>query len=293
MYDCTVRLAFSTKVVTLVLACVSCGRPPAPPTRVKTETEPTHERSGVVDAAVASTDSRGDAASPAPVESVADLVGRWNSAHDRHDANALAQLYAPTVNFYDSDLPNAEVVKRKRDALAAASDYTQTLSEVEASPVDANGGVFVRFKKATTSRGHAKSYFGFLYVIGGRIVAEGDRDPLGAEVTTRYIYCYDTPSGLKINDVRVGVFKVSALEALLAIQHSKAFADFNAQNHAALTLNLRDCAHGCAPGDFGACKDGDIVDFFFVGFLGNRPVAACTVQPITKLVSCVPVAARP
>ena len=74
-------------------------------------------------------------------------------------ALALAQLYAPTVHFYDSDLPNAEAVKRKREALAAAPDYKQTLSEIEPAAVDANGGVFVRFEKSTTSRGHAKCRF--------------------------------------------------------------------------------------------------------------------------------------
>lgn len=280
MYDCGVRSTLSA----LVFACVACSRGSAP-TAKAAESTPAE-----VDAAVAAI----DAGSAAPLESVDELVARWNAAHDRHDADALARLYAASVDFYDAELANAEVVKRKRDALTAAPDYTQKLSEIESAPVDGNGGVFVRFKKTTTSHGRAKSYFGFLYVIGGRIVAEGDRDPVGTEISTRYVYCYDSPSGLKINDVRVGVFKVSALEALLAIEHSKAFADLKAGTRGALTLaGPPGCAHGCSPGDFGTCNEGDIIAFTFMASVGNTNVAGFTVHPITKVVTRVPLPTSP
>ena len=96
---------------------------------------------------------------------------RWNDAH-RHDSGALAGLYAPTVRFYDTELPNADAVKRKHDALAAPPDYAQSLSAVERAPDDDNGGAFIRFKKTTTSKGQSNSLLGYLYVIGGHIVAE-------------------------------------------------------------------------------------------------------------------------
>ncbi len=228
-------------------------------------------------------------AAPAPAaDPVADAVTRWNDAHNRHDADALAAVYAPTVDFYGADLSNAEAVKRKRDALAAAPDYAQSVTEMSLAPVDENGGVFARFKKTTTSAARSKSFFGYLYVIGGRVVAEGDRDPKGEEIATRYTYCYGMKDdALEPNDVRVGVFEVSALEAVLAVRHSRAFAELRSGSRSPTRLLVRDCAHGCAPGDFGTCKEGDVIDFLVVAQAGQTEIAAFTVHPITKKVSRV------
>jgi hypothetical protein len=226
-----------------------------------------------------------DASSPAaPRDPVADVVARWNDAHNRHDADALAALYAPTVSFYGADLGSAACVERKRAALAAARDYEQTLSALETSAPDGNDGVFVRFEKTTRSGGRAKTFAGYLYVVGGRIVAEGDRNPDG--FGTRYTYCYGAgANGPDPNDARVGVFKVSALEAVVAVRWSKAFADLQAKSRARLEVSIRDCAHSCAPGDFGSCKDGDIVPYYVIVGVGQDDRAAFGVDPVTKKIS--------
>jgi hypothetical protein len=228
-------------------------------------------------------------ASPIVAIDPMNIVTRWNDAHNHHDADALAALYAPTMSFYDVDLSNGDAVKRKRDALAVASDYTQSLSDIAPAPTDENNGVFVRFKKTTTHKGGSKSFPGYLYVIGGHIVAEGDRDP--DAWGTRYTYCYGAGDhGPAPNDVRPGVFTVSALEAVLAVRFSKAFADLQSKSRARIELEVRDCAHGCAPGDFGTCKEGDVVDFFVVATIGQDEVAAFAINPTTKSITVTKVA---
>jgi hypothetical protein len=213
-------------------------------------------------------------------DDAADVVTRWNAAQNRHDAGALAALYATNVTFYGADLTNAECVERKRVALAAAPDYAQTLSDLELAGADQNDGVFVRFTKTTATQGRSKSFFGYVYVIGGHIVAEGDRNPEASEIATRYTYCYG--AGQEPNDLRVGIFKVSSLEAVLTVRYSKAFAEEQAASSTALRPSIRDCAHGCAPGDFGTCKEGDVVPFFVVASIGNKDLAGFGLDPLTK-----------
>jgi hypothetical protein len=267
----------------MVFVLAACSREPVRSTTARFSESPRE------DAALGGTVP--DASPAVVVDPITDVVTRWNEAHNHHDADALAALYAPTVSFYEADISNSDAVKRKRGALAAAPDYTQSLSEIEPSQVDENGGVFVRFKKTTASKGSSKAFPGYLYVMGGHIVAEGDRDPEGWG--TRYTYCYGPgDSGPKANDTRVGVFKVSAVESLLAVRYSKLFADLQASSRGRIGLEIRDCAHGCAPGDFGTCKGDDIVDYFVVANVDERTIAGFGINPITKAIKRVKVSSE-
>jgi hypothetical protein len=266
----------------LAVLCASCSHSTAPTLAGTNHPEPDR---GVLPSMDARDASRG----APPVDSGAALVEHWNDAHNRHDANALTALYAPTVGFYGLELSGAACVDRKRAALAGAPDYQQVISDVELAPVDANNGTFVRLTKKTTSKGASKSFTGFLYVIDSRIVAEGDRvvDALG----TRYTYCYapSESTGPAPNDVRPGQAKVSGLEAMLVVRHSKGFAALAGHP----TLELRDCAHGCAPGDFGTCRPDTWVPFFVVALDGaGHEIVAFTIDPITKTISRVEVPRR-
>jgi hypothetical protein len=102
------------------------------------------------------------AAPPAP-ESV---LGKWNAAHNAHDANALRDVYAPTVVFYGASLSNDECVRRKQAAFAASPDYGQSIRDTK---VD---GSTVRFVKTSTTKGKSTDYPSALVVRDGHIVEE-------------------------------------------------------------------------------------------------------------------------
>jgi hypothetical protein len=216
----------------------------------------------------------------APHAGPSDVLEQWNEAHDRHDSAALAAIYAPIVEFYGAELSGADCVKRKEAAIAAAPDYRQSVADVERAPIDGNGGTFIRFTKKTTSNGSSKSYPSYVYAIDGKIVSEGDR-VVESHHTTRYTYCY-TPEP---NDIRPGTIKVSGVEAVIALQHSKAFADAVGKRRGRFTIELRDCARGCAPGDVGTCKPNDLVPFFAVVMNGSDQLAAFVIDPVTKAIA--------
>lgn len=264
----------------LTLLVLACSPAAAPESAAPVAPRATDATDGGADAAADAT-AEVVAAPPDAGVPVAAIVERWNAAHDAHDADALAALYAPTLLFYDTELAGADAVTRKRAALAAAPDYRQTLSDVTFATVDGNGGTFVRFTKTTMTKGARKSFPGYLYVIEGRILAEGDR-VVTSDVGTYHTYCYGGPSGTP-NDVRAGSIATSGLEAMLAVRFSKAFLALASPRP---KLELRDCAHGCRPDDGPACKSDGLAPFFFGAVdARGRDVAAFAFDPDRKTVS--------
>lgn len=205
------------------------------------------------------TDASAPTSAPEAGVTTAALVERWNSDHSPRSVEELAAIYAPSILFYDVELSGSDAVARKRTALTKTPDYHQSLRDVEVSPIDANGGTFVRFTKATTSNGVTKSFPGYLYVLDGRVAAEGDR-VVDAEPGTYGTYCYGGPPSAPPNDVRAGEIPMSGLEAKIIARFSKAFATLSRP----AKLELRDCAHGCRPIDGTTCKGDEITPFQFV-----------------------------
>jgi len=76
------------------------------------------------------------------------VLEAWNAALNSHDVDALGPLYAARVDFYGTSLTRAQVVARKRKALAASPKFEQHLSEItiEASP---DGSMVARFVKTS------------------------------------------------------------------------------------------------------------------------------------------------
>lgn len=74
------------------------------------------------------------AATPPPLERASAVVDAWNAALNRHDADALAAVYAPEVNFYGQRTPRASIVATKRKALAATPTFVQKLDSVRIVP---------------------------------------------------------------------------------------------------------------------------------------------------------------
>ena len=102
--------------------------------------------------------------------SPADVVQRWNAAHNDHDASSLRALYAPTVSFYGVTLTNDECVRRKQAAFVASPDYAQTIRDMK---IDVSGDrTTVRFVKTSTSKGKSTDYPSALVLRGGLVVEE-------------------------------------------------------------------------------------------------------------------------
>jgi hypothetical protein len=116
-----------------------------------------------------------DAAAADPTEAVRATLGRWNDAHNAHDANALAGLYAAHVSFYGTELTNARCVSTKRAAFKAQSDYAQTVRDIDVKP-GGEGATIVRFVKTSTSHGKSTDYPSYLILQQDLHIAEESDD---------------------------------------------------------------------------------------------------------------------
>jgi hypothetical protein len=76
------------------------------------------------------------------------MLNAWNAALNAHDADALAQLYAPNLSFYGRDATRAQVVAEKRAAFARAPTFRQVLSAIQIVPTP-NGGASAAFDKSS------------------------------------------------------------------------------------------------------------------------------------------------
>lgn len=86
------------------------------------------------------------AAKLAPLERAGAVVRAWDAALNRHDAAALAALYAPSVSFYGQTLPREKLVESKKKALGASPDFEQSLSNLNLAS-EADGSVSATFTK--------------------------------------------------------------------------------------------------------------------------------------------------
>ena len=168
------------------------------------------------------------------------VLERWNGAHNAHDLETLASLYAPKVLFYGTELTKAACVEKKRRALAGAPDYTQAIRNVTFEPAE-KGKTFVRFVKTSTTQGKSIPYPAIVVIdASGAIVEESDDLPED--------WCIDKKiPGLTLdaqgNDRVVAPFRMSANEAL-----KKAFLSKHVQGLRDFGGDMRNltCARRCA-----------------------------------------------
>jgi hypothetical protein len=117
-------------------------------------------------------------ATPEPITSVVTpseqpVIDAWNDAHKQRGAFAFEAVYAPRVRFYGTELSAANAAKRKAAALAATTDYQQTIGKVEYL---ADGhDTWARFVKSTTAKGKKNDYAMLLIIDATHhITEEGD-----------------------------------------------------------------------------------------------------------------------
>jgi len=186
----------------------------------------TREDAGATTAPAASTAAAAaTAASPAVQRarkppSPREVVDAWNAAHVKHDAKALASIYAPQVDFYGKALTGAQCVAAKKAAFAKSPDYTQSVRDV----VVGEDGV-VTFTKTSTIAGVSKDYPAVLVVEDGLVAAETDKVTqanLAAQAAKRAKWC-ETDGGP--NDTIVSPYRISAHEAQERARLSKYFTD--------------------------------------------------------------------
>jgi len=145
------------------------------------------------------------------------VIERWNRAHNEHDIDTLASLYAPMVLFYDKSLSNADCANKKRVAFAKAPDYAQSTRDAKLEPAEA-GRTFVRLVKTSTTKGTSKDHSAILIIdASGRIVEESDDLPDD--------WCFgkdDVPSLQAAgNDRVVAPFRMSSNDAMSKARRSK------------------------------------------------------------------------
>jgi ketosteroid isomerase-like protein len=148
--------------------CCGCKQSPVQPAQTGTTTVETAD-------VVVSPLAVGDAAMPevAP-EAVTSLVTRWNEAHVKHDATALAALYAEVVYFFGKTLPRTECSRLKSEAFAKAADYTQVANDVTVT--ERGDRWVVSLTKSWTASGRTTETPTVLYLDKhDRITAEMDR----------------------------------------------------------------------------------------------------------------------
>ena len=87
---------------------------------------------------------------------------QWNQAHNAHDVNDLASLYAPEVLFYGTELTKAACVEKKRRAFAATPDYTQSIRDATFE-AGTNDRTFVRLVKTSTTQRSPRAFLHFLW----------------------------------------------------------------------------------------------------------------------------------
>ena len=149
---------------------------------------------------------------PTPLE----VVNAWNDAHTKHDAKALASLYAPNVTFYGRALTSAQCVAAKKAAFARSPDYAQSTGDV----VVAEAGV-VTFTKTSISGGKSTDYPAVLVVTNGLVSAETDK------VTEANLVAQTAEKGkwCEKGDAIIPPYRISANEAQERVRRSKYFLE--------------------------------------------------------------------
>jgi hypothetical protein len=168
------------------------------------------------------------------------VVEQWNQAHNAHDVNDLASLYAPTVLFYGTELTKTACVEKKRRAFAATPDYTQSIRDATFE-AGTNDRTFVRLVKTSTTQGKSSTYPAIVVIdASGAIVEENDDLPED--------WCFDrTKQGRSLqaegNERVVAPFRMSASEAMSKARFSK-----HVQGLPELVGDMRNltCARRCA-----------------------------------------------
>jgi hypothetical protein len=168
------------------------------------------------------------------------VVERWNRAHNAHDFQDLASLYAPTVLFYGTELTKAACVEKKRRAFAATPGYVQSIRDATFE-AGKNDRTFVRLVKTSTPQGKSSTYPAILVIdASGAIVEENDDLPED--------WCFDrNKQGLSLqaegNERVVAPFRMSASEAMSKTRFSK-----HVQGLPELVGDMRNltCARRCA-----------------------------------------------
>lgn len=169
---------------------------------------------------------------PTPLE----VVNAWNDAHTKHDAKALASLYAPNVTFYGRTLTNAQCVAAKKAAFAKSPDYAQSIRDV----VVAEAGV-VTFTKTSTSGGKSTDYPAVLVVTNGLVSAETDK------VTEANLVAQTAEKGkwCEKGDAIIAPYRISANEAQERVRRSKYFLETQSWNNPRLGADEVVCPTKC------------------------------------------------
>jgi ketosteroid isomerase-like protein len=148
------------------------------------------------------------------------VIERWNSAHNAHDVDALASLYAPTVSFYGTSVSNAECANKKRLAFTATPDYTQSTRDAKLEPAEA-GRTFVRLVKTSKTKGKSKDYAAILIIdASNKIVEESD------DLSEGWCFGKDELQATG-NDRVVAPFRMSSNDAMMKARSSKYFASLS------------------------------------------------------------------
>lgn len=155
---------------------------------------------------------------PRKVSTPLEVVNAWNEAHTKHDAKALASLYAPHVAFYGRTLTSAQCVAAKKRAFAKSPDYAQSIRDVVAT----EAGV-VTFTKTSTSGGKSTDYPAVLVVTRGLVSVETDKITeanLAAQTAEA-----EKAKWCEKGDAVIPPYRISANEAQERVRRSKYFSD--------------------------------------------------------------------
>lgn len=210
----------------LAVILVACKRsdPPAPMTTIVTSAAPSETAPEI---------------EPTPTAEA--IIGKWDLAHEKHDADALEKLYAARVLFYGKDMTAAEAAAKKRAAFASTPDYRQGVGRIATEP-GPDETTWARFDKIVTDK-KGQQTFPMLARIdaSNHIVEESD------DVTKDSDWCWKRPAP-EPNDRVVPPFRISASRAADGITKSKYIAGLRRKGHDIVLdpYNGFKCARRCA-----------------------------------------------
>lgn len=107
---------------------------------------------------------------------VADVIRSWDDAHNRHDIDALRQIYGNEVDFYGRRLSRDAVLATKADAFRRSPDFSQRLSDLKTS--DAGHGTVATFTKKWVANGKTRGVEASVEIapIDGRLLVVKETD---------------------------------------------------------------------------------------------------------------------
>lgn len=145
----------------------------------------------------------------------------------KHDATALAALYAPSVQFYGSSLSGRECAERKKAAFAKNPDYAQSIRNVVVDgDAGAGGSATITFTKTSTTQGKSTDFPAIVVVVGGLITAETDQISeanLATQRAAAEMWCVDGSAYGPPNDRVTPPYRISALQAYQRARKSAHF----------------------------------------------------------------------